>query len=1227
MRSIDDVDDDLVGLAALRDHLAARLRARQLGEHVGIPVERTHAASRDLRVERRRFRRPGVDDDLDRGDAEAFEIEAAVDQHVDLRAAEADYVERHFDPSYVAPFLGRGRAATFVERNAYFEPFVDPARPINHAWNRVGPSTTLDELNAFLTSQERVAILTGPIGIGKTKAAYDLTATPIPDRFTVFHLTGTPITPEALRELRFGPGLLVVDDAADVDGLAALLAHALRTPELKLLLTGPSSTTFVRDSVVQAGFARNEIRLIVQRPLMREPTIALARQVLEGEYPHMEEAIVRYAIDSPLDTILTARFLREQRHNPEDLKSNADVRDLVRTLYREIATGRVSDDVQKDDVKATLQLLAALGPAKIEDESWLASAAASVAMDVDNLLRVLDALDDAGILVRRGFHYKVVPELLRQSILLEALVARGRPTAFPLRLLEHFPLDAQLLRNVAIADLESRATGGPDVFTTVWHQARDFVMHANSLVRTQFLESLNELGFYKPDEVYELVAYLVDHRATNEETQPFFSAGFALGHDSVVREIPGVLRYVMLGSPHLVARCVELLWHLGRDADTQRSGEDPLRLVSKLAEYEIGVGTGVATTIVEAVAALIDRGERDTPKHSLLDLIAPVLARDIFSMLSRGTQLAIYRRVLGVESVRPLRDRAISIVAASALGPDDRRADRAIELLVDLLRDPGNQMVAPTPDTVASWDRERAMAFATFDRIVVDGAWPVRELRIIHSLRFYAQYGRTPLVLERAGTILKRLAPTTERDRYRALVDRFLVFDTFIDLRTEDPALGEERRAAFLERTTEQLLQEFPEPDGLLRDLAMRLDVIERAGLGGTSWHIFWETVRLRPDLGDSLGEAILESGEPRFLQTIAPFVATRFERDPAAGNTFANRVLNQGSVEAAIGVANALPLRLASDGRDGAARQDVFARLLSDPRLEVRRAAIHNLLFFKNRHADSILTLVLTAKLDDDAALADRAFMALPRDIERSEELILEALASKLVRVPELEYWPLNFLTKIAPAHSSIVLSLLGTRIFDGPDDRSYHAVPFVGREFDQLIAALLESSSFEQELGALCHRKGVTYRERDRLALLVGHVGKAAPAIVKRMVETALDASDVDEQQAGVSWLRYIPHEIVTADPDYIVRIIERAHGTSEDLGRRAEGQITNALISGAEAVGHYEPAPSDSRLIAIGEAVLQREGLSPVARRFFEGLQQMGRRNAERSIRSAEEAFGPQ
>jgi hypothetical protein len=86
-RLVDDIDDRRVRLAALREIHAPRLGGGEARYGVGVLVERTQSAAGHLRVERRRLGRPGVDDDLDRGNVEAFEIEAAIDEHVERVAA------------------------------------------------------------------------------------------------------------------------------------------------------------------------------------------------------------------------------------------------------------------------------------------------------------------------------------------------------------------------------------------------------------------------------------------------------------------------------------------------------------------------------------------------------------------------------------------------------------------------------------------------------------------------------------------------------------------------------------------------------------------------------------------------------------------------------------------------------------------------------------------------------------------------------------------------------------------------------------------------------------------------------------------------------------------------------------------------------------------------------------------------------------------------------------
>jgi hypothetical protein len=89
----------------------------------------------------------------------------------------------------------------------------------------------------------------------------------------------------------------------------------------------------------------------------------------------------------------------------------------------------------------------------------------------------------------------------------------------------------------------------------------------------------------------------------------------------------------------------------------------------------------------------------------------------------------------------------------------------------------------------------------------------------------------------------------------------------------------------------------------------------------------------------------------------------------------------------------------------------------------------------------------------------------------------------------------------------------------------------------------------------------------------------------------------------------------------------VLEEAYAISEAVGSAAAGSIHNALISGAESVALYEPAPSEMRLQAVGTAALVLGNLSPPVSRFFESLRTLGRELGVDTVRRAEEAFGPE
>jgi len=1138
-----------------------------------------------------------------------------------------DYIERFFHPAHVETFLGRSRATTFLEREIYFATFSDPASLRYHGWSRVGPAEPLEALQRFLADgTARVAIVSGPIGGGKSKLLYDATVGYAGALHPYFVAPQAVITPEALAEIRAQHSLVFVDDAGDVDHIESIIAFLRSRPQSKLVLTvAGASSAGVHDSLLELGYRSDEICTIALKRLGRAATIALVQQVLGAESPDVEEAVIRFASDTPLATILTTRVVRERHAGADAVHSEEAASDLVRALYRDVAIGKLSDEIDQAEVRAAMEVIAATGPAKLDDDTWLDLAAAFLGWDVPRLLRAIDAIDDAGVLLRRGFHYSLAPDILRQSVLLGACVARGRDTGFALRLYDYFPYDTSFLRNVALADIESQGEGGPPLFAPVWRAVEQHAASSNSLDRLQLLDHLEHVAYVKPNEVLHLCAYLVDHPAANDGTQPYAHI-HVITHTAVLRELPHVLQAVMMGEPARIGQCVRLLWRLAaiEKPDNPHAADAP-RAIKELAGYDIQFGTQMAEPILTAVTEMIRSGERDLERRSLLDLIEPALKRDVDDHMSRGTQLVIRRGIVPVSRVRDLRDRAIALVAETALGDDPGRTDKALKLLGDLLRDPWNLVRPPTEQEQAAWDRERAVALDTFDAIIAAERWPLRSLRILDLIPWFANHSSSALVRDRATAALAKLQGPSARDRYRILLSEYLRFDSFAEFDPADPNAGQQLIDEFTGKVSCEYLDSFPDPRELLADVGRHLAEIAETGSHGSAWRLFAALIWERYEYGVRMIDAILEDGDRRFYRDMGALLGTVILHEPAAGAAIADQMLALGDVDAAIGVAQSLGA-VNAPPETIPVRARLLREVLRCDNLQVRLCAAHALIWFRDLARDAIPGLIADARIDNESKLADDLFMMLPKDVTTIAPSTRERLLEQLRHVANLEFWPLDYLRRLAPTNGAAVFDLFIWRITAGQLNREYHAVPLVDITFDAVMQALVAApgrdAGVERLLALYPNLEPARRRAFDTL---FGHLARAAPQITKTAIDVAFQSSDSQMHQAGLNWMRTLHHSLVTADVPFLVRSVESAFAVSQELGESLCGPVLNAITFGAEAVAVHEATPSDHRIQEVATAALVGE-LSPDARRFFETLLQHGRTSAERSIRLSEDAFGP-
>jgi hypothetical protein len=1132
------------------------------------------------------------------------------------------FIEQHFHPAHVETFLGRHRATAFLEREVFFGPWCNPEALLSHHWARVGAGP-LESATAFIEDDARLLIVSGAIGSGRSKLLFDTTAGHLGGYHPYFLAAGADVTAASLSEIRAERSLVIVDDAQDVEHLAHVLSHVLARPHAKIILcVNAAQRSVVRDTAIANGFSPNAIREIRMERLGRDDTIALTRIVLGAEDLRIENAIVEHASDTPLSTILIARAIRDRRD--EQITDDAHIRDLVRALYRDIALGNISDTVPRDDARAVLEVLAATGPARIESDEWLAATSAFLGWEnPDRLLRALDAIDESGVLLRRGYHYSIAPAMLREALMLGACVAHGRSTTFPTRIAEHFPQRLRFLTNLAIADFQSLRDGGPALFGDVWTRAEAELRATYSLERAAFLDHAHELAYLRPRELLRLTRYLLTHPATNDAEQPFANL-HVVGHDSVRHAVPQVLTAIMRGEPTLARECVPLLWQLARESDEPWYRHDPIRTILDLLEYDSQQGTAVATVIVETIEHMLAAGEPDSARTSLLELLAPVLSRDLTEHISTHTSLVIRQFVLNVESVSALRDRAIAVLEQAALGSDARRADDALKLLGELLPDPRNLSQIPSKETSAPWERERARVLDIYERIVDEARYPLRELRIADVLPWHARNHRSDMVRSRANALLTTLSGRQDNQRYRILIPGYVSFHSFYDL-TGDAQKAQAALQEFVQEQTRDALR-FTHPAELLEDLVPRMDAIGDAGLRASPLDLFWAIVAQHSAFGFSLLYCIVDSGNERFYPYLQPLIGTLFLENVTAAVAICERLLNSGNIAAATAVAASLGHRGANAGASANARTTLFARVLQHENLTVRLTAAFQLNFFARDYPECAVPLVIAARLDEDSKLADEVFMALP-DAEPTNEQS-EALLEKLRHVNELKYWPMHFMERIAPTHAPAIFELIRWRLTNGPTARAFHPVPYVvDPPMRTFLEALCNAPDFDASIRDFVGRyTDISPQRTFFFDTFMGQIASVAAGAIKPAIEQALNSDDERMHRASAGWMHSMPNVVLTSDIDFVVRVVERATRIGAEFANDFFAAVLNAIGSGAEAIAPYEAAPRDLRMQSVAAAALQH-ALSDEARRFFEELLEAGERSAQHSIRSSEDTFGPQ
>jgi hypothetical protein len=1141
-------------------------------------------------------------------------------------------VENHFGAAWRSAFVGLAGLTPFLSGEEFFEPFSDPNRLFNHAWSLVGRKGQLRQIEEFLRSDsQRVAILTGRGGIGKTKVLHALSehVGAVSEHELRFVAEGIPLTAESADWLPASACLMIVDDAHRREDIGHLLWIVRRRSQpTKLLLSArPYGVDHLSSLLTQAGFEPPEIvRIDEIKELNRDDVAQLARQALGSEFAGFADRLAAVTWDCPLVTVVGGRLLAEKQVALDLLERDEEFRQTVLGRFRDALVGRVSDRVEPTMCRSLLELTAAIGPFRLNNESLTQKAAEFLKVKRHRLVEALGVLEEAGVLLRRGYTLRMTPDVLADHVLHTAcLTERGEPTGYAEETFKEFAslCPADLLRNLAELDWRVNIGVGPEVslLANIWAAVEAEFREATNAGRCRILEILDQAAYYQPGRILGLVELAMRSPAREREDKEA-SRVYEYTHSDVLHELPKLLEHVGYTLDYL-PRCCDLLWELGRD-DARPLNQYPehgMRVLQDLASYHPGRPVAVNDMVLDAVEAWLREPDVHDHLQSPLDVVDPMLAKTGHSSHTEGHGVVFQPFLVSEENTRAVRSRALRIIMTCAGSRERKIALRAIESLENALREPVpyfNMQI--TEEEQGKWVREQLEVLDEIQAVVTSTEDPVLHLSISKAVRWHARRASAKEVREKARGIIDSIPHTADMRVTRLLMDNWdhgWVPEEGDDLHAarekHERELQDERREVAM-----RFLEAYPDAREGMLALGDRIRAVEEGGRQAEPELFLHVVAEASPGYAAGMCEQIIDMPDHVVGRYLAVFLRSARMGDTLLSLGLARRAVETGHTTLCRAVAHAYWW----DDWTGDVRKEdleLIGMLLEHEDAWVKRAAIRSLGTLGRAHPQMAIPIAVGVEVGSEEGIAGELFQifqpGLGIALDALEDSDVRALLGKLVPVRDIgDYHIRAFITAAAKREPRATLDALITRLTRaGEEDHTYRPLPFEPLELGDI-----ESSPDYEDILREIRDKALSVSLIVREFFLPGlfrDVSKNfSHPVAMRVLSEWVGSGQSEKIEAASSLLKGAPSGFVFEAVDFVQRVIERAHEAGEECERRVEGHLYGSAISGTFWGTPGQPTPRDLALRDRASEVGARFPVGSAVRRFYDSLVE----HAEASIR---------
>lgn len=726
--------------------------------------------------------------------------------------------------------LGETEAGPWQTVSAYFAPFQCADRAFNHTWELVGRESEIEALRLALSDQSVPLIfLSGAGGVGKSRVlshVLDMHTCAHPGAMVRMLSAVEEVTAKSLEDLGAGDKLLVVDDAHDRDDLGTLLRFTANPSNRSRLLLSfrPYGRERIRNQAATLSLSGGNVSEVALLPLTLAAATKLAVQVLRTcDGPeHAATDIARVTVDSPLATVVAAQVVSREGLHPELLRNDEQFRHTILSRFEKVITGEIAVGQDAERLRKMLRIFALVQPLSPDDPQLLALLEQVEGVLPPDANRLIKLLTSAGILFKRGIHYRLSPDLLADAIIEESCInVSAHSTGYAERVFDAAAsayLD-HLLVNLGKLD---------------WRRGKGDT--TNSTLLAGLWSRLTWQGEYQKEHVHAAAnAAYYQPRQALQFARTLIHSGHGTDED-----VCRIVRNAAYSIEHLIDACT-LLWEAGHD-DRRALNQHPnhgIRLLVELATPEPNKPSEFVDQVVDFALSLLDSPENLASAYTPFDILGGALAAE-GHFTSASTSRAITISMYAVERTRveAIRLRVIDALIASLADHNHRRAFLAAQLFSSALRGPvrPSNREATASDEGNDWGSEFVETLTKLDDLLNSAhiAAPVL-VRLAESVSWHAYYGPESTA-EISHRILARLSRDLHTRTIRLLVDGWGSNTWPIDNETHERSTFEMDTATAIR----DLRQQYPDAAQLAQYLSVCLTEIAQVAAGGHGTpHIF----------------------------------------------------------------------------------------------------------------------------------------------------------------------------------------------------------------------------------------------------------------------------------------------------------------------------------------------------------------------------------------------------